>query len=149
MNGNLTNITGNQVLIDGKGYLLAEHIQLKYVKVGQVSFSVDKVNPQSITFIKAIKDEGIPAVAPIVPQQPLGAPIVQPEKPEQTFNTDANKPIVDLRQKSIQTQFAIREGIRCIELNNALEKEPTNPTKNQIYNSAKIVLEVIDELMQL
>lgn len=53
----------------------------------------------------------------------------------------------DRRQESIVNQFSIREGIKLIEVFNALSEEKLKPTMNQIYANAKIIKEVYDKLM--
>ncbi len=132
--GELTQILENerQVLVDNKGYILADHIQIKYIKVGQVSFSVDKVDKQTITFIKNVSAESDK------PNKPL---LVQPEQfPIKTEKASENKPMGEFKvfdkesywknkelkdtekQIEIRNSFCLREGIKCIELNNALEE---------------------------
>ena len=136
-----------KVQIDDIIYNLRDHIQTKYVKVGNVSFSVDKDDNRYISFIK--NDEVIKPIAPEVTK-----PV---EKPKEVFNT-ANVPISkedywrnkELRdvgvQKDIKSQFAIREALKMIEINNALNGDAITPTHKNILENAQIIKQILDDL---
>ncbi|MFW6283021.1 MAG: hypothetical protein ACOC1P_03140 [Minisyncoccales bacterium] len=52
----------------------------------------------------------------------------------------------DDRQKSIESQFCIREALRMIEIQNSLGEEKIKPTQNTLYETALIVRNVLDQL---
>lgn len=50
------------------------------------------------------------------------------------------------RQKSIESQFCIREALRMIEINNSLEEEKMKPTQSNVYETALIIRSILDKL---
>jgi len=147
VNGNISQIwkEKRQVKIGESWFKLAEHVKLDFVKMGPVSFSLSKEEPDTITFVKSVTEtpQG-PPTYPEPEQKPYenelpNIPVVRPGEP-------IKEEYKDQRQASIESQFAIREGLKMIEVYNQNSDEKMVPTIQNIRENARMVLDLLDSL---